>query len=55
MEINTYHEAQELLEKLKRESLGKGHGDIAGGLDDLSERLRFCWSKTVEKEEEANG
>ena len=52
MKIDTYHEAQDLLAKLIQESLDKGHRDIAGGLDEVSRRLQFCWSKTVDREED---
>lgn len=53
MQIDTYHQAQALLDELKRQSLEVGHNDIAHGLDDVSERLTYCWSKTVKKEEDA--
>ena len=40
------------IEELAKEAIEQGNSDIGKALDDIRERLNFCWSKTVEREEE---
>tara|TARA_R110000824_G_scaffold336146_1_gene522696 strand:+ start:2662 stop:2841 length:180 start_codon:yes stop_codon:yes gene_type:complete len=53
MKIDTYHETQAKLDQLTSQAIEQGNRDVANGLEDLSARLRHCWSITVKKEAES--
>jgi len=51
MKIETYQKTYDNLTELSRQALDQGNQDVSSTIEEIRAQLKYCWSKTVEREE----